>query len=152
MSENKRTVKSPIEQIEEMADIIANEYNKDCELLPYPCMRKFENDICTAKVPNCKSCKIARILYGKGYTQLEKDELLAWWADAYNTLNSKWEKQYYEQQMDLIQKMYTEIKTRCLKGGIYPVFLNNVLNKVADKLTKEVKQNCGRTDNKDDMC
>lgn len=52
-----------IEQIEVIADMLANSYVEKCEDLPFSCMRKFENDICTAKVPNCRCCMMARVLY-----------------------------------------------------------------------------------------
>lgn len=35
---------------------------------------------------------------------------------------------------DTVRKMQTEIEARCIKGGIYPAFVKNVVNQVAEEI------------------
>ena len=36
-----------------------------------------------------------------------------------------------------VRKMHDLIEERCIKGGIYPVFVKNTINKVAEELLEE---------------
>ena len=41
---------------------------------------------------------------------------------------------------DTVRKMQTEIEARCIKGGIYPAFVKNIVNEVAEELANSFKQ------------
>ena len=49
---------------------------------------------------------------------------------AYNEL---WE-ELDETKADTVRKMQTEIEARCIEGGIYPAFVKNVVNQVAEEI------------------
>ena len=44
---------------------------------------------------------------------------------------------YKQGQIDAVQKMQKAIKERCLKGGIYPVFVKNAIDNVASELLEK---------------
>lgn len=135
-----------IEQIEMIADMLANSYIEKCEDLPFSCMRKFENDICTAKVPNCRYCMTTRVLYAN------KDKLFG------REAKGCWEKAYEQ----LIREVYAredylldEFVKRLIKRlpVISPAVFINLAKYTKEELRKaEEVSNDGRTDNQDDMC
>ena len=38
---------------------------------------------------------------------------------------------------DTVRKMQSEIEAQCIKGGIYPAFVKNTVNKVTEEILKE---------------
>ena len=44
---------------------------------------------------------------------------------------------YKQGMFDAIHKMQHEIKARCIKGGIYPVFVESVVDNVAKEVIEE---------------
>lgn len=45
---------------------------------------------------------------------------------------------YKQGTVDAVQKMQEAIQERCLKGGIYPAFVKNVVEAVAKELLEDV--------------
>lgn len=48
---------------------------------------------------------------------------------------------YKQGTVDTVRKMQDLIKERCIKGGIYPVFVENTISKVAEELLEGVNGN-----------
>ena len=46
---------------------------------------------------------------------------------------------YKQGTVDAVRKMQESIEERCLKGGIYPVFVSSVVENVAKELIEEAK-------------
>lgn len=44
---------------------------------------------------------------------------------------------YKQGAVDAVRKMHDLIKERCIKGGIYPVFVKNTISKVAEEMLEE---------------
>ena len=41
---------------------------------------------------------------------------------------------------DTVRKMHSEIKERCIKGGIYPAFVARVIDQIAEEIIADGKQ------------
>ena len=48
--------------------------------------------------------------------------------------HTKYADKIEQAKADTVRKMQTEIEARCIKGGIYPAFVKNVVNQVANEL------------------
>ena len=54
--------------------------------------------------------------------------------------HTKYADKIEQAKADTVRQMQTEIEARCIKGGIYPAFVKNVVNQVAEELANSSKQ------------
>ena len=50
---------------------------------------------------------------------------------------------YRQGRTDAVRKMQTEIKERCIKGGIYPAFVASTIDQIAKEMLGDKKYDSG---------